>query len=85
MVYFINRKAHWILWLGQTVSMRQLGAKRKKKKQQTSAKRLHVPNGKLEHVQRNNRLVNATLLLLGKFLNGKNLFNDQVKENTCPF
>lgn len=32
MVYFINRMAHWILWQGQSVNMRQLGAKRKKKR-----------------------------------------------------
>lgn len=94
MVYFINGKAHWSLWLDKSVSMRQRGEKRKKSR--------HLPKGYMcqmgnenmfrERVRRNNRVVNAILLLRGKFLSGKNLFNGhfhilegQVKENTNPF
>lgn len=44
MIYSISRMAQWLLWLDESLSMRQRGEKRKK--EQTSAKRLRVPNGK---------------------------------------
>lgn len=51
MVYFIKWMAQWVLWLDKSVRMRQLGEKRKKE-EQTSAKRLYMPNGKWEDVWR---------------------------------
>lgn len=72
------------------------------KKEKKKKKSRHLPKGYMcqmgnestfrEKGRRNNRRVNTSVLLLRKFLNGKNLFNDQfhiigvqVKNNMNPF
>lgn len=65
-------------------STRQLGEKRRKK--QTTAKRLHVPNGRWWEVwwrRKERRLAHSSILLLGEFLRKTCLMMSLTERSRC--